>query len=82
MADTAKKEEVVADKPPADADAEGADGEGFGDSELMDSVTKDEWKSIEASLSYTKKTVSEMLKRACSQVRMSTALWSKCHSGD
>ncbi|KAL3916800.1 MAG: hypothetical protein SGPRY_006662, partial [Prymnesium sp.] len=43
---------------------------GFGDSDtLLDSVTKDEWKTIEQSLSYTKKTVAEMLKRACAQVR-------------
>ena len=36
---------------------------------LLDSVTKDEWKNIEASLSYQKKNVAEMLKRACAQVR-------------
>jgi hypothetical protein len=46
------------------------DAEGFGMSDvLLDSVTKDEWKSIEQSLSHNKKTVAEMLKRACSQVR-------------
>ena len=61
-------------KPPADgAPAEdGSDSEDEGDmstSVLLDSVTKDEWKSIEASLSHHKKTVAEMLKRACSQVR-------------
>lgn len=56
---------------PAPAKAEGQAAEGFGgDADvLMDSVTKDEWKSIEVALSYTKKTVSEMLRRACSQLR-------------
>eukprot|EP00966_Prymnesium_polylepis_P032202 749184-Prymnesium_polylepis.1 len=58
------------DGPPKDGEEEEPEESGFGDSEvLLDSVTKDEWKTIEASLSYNKKTVSEMLKRACSQVR-------------
>ena len=59
--------------PPAgapSAEPEGEEAEGFGMSDvLLDSVTKDEWKSIEASLSHHKKTVAEMLKRACAQVR-------------
>ena len=64
----------MSDPPPAAAApaAEPADedAEGFGDSDvLMDSVTKDEWKTIEASLSHNKKIVAEMLKRACAQVR-------------
>ena len=36
---------------------------------LLDSVTKDEWKSIEAALSHHKKTVAEMLKKSSSQNR-------------
>jgi hypothetical protein len=36
---------------------------------FLESVTKDEWKTIEASLSYQKKKVAEMLKAACAQVR-------------
>ena len=58
----------------SDAAAPAADGfddeDGFGASDvLLDSVTKDEWKTIEASLSHHKKTVAEMLKRATAQVR-------------
>ena len=66
-------EPQLAAQPPAaaPAEADAADeAEGFGDSDvLMDSVTKDEWKNIEKSLSYQKKAVCEMLKRVCSQVR-------------
>lgn len=56
---------------PAAADAEAEEAEGFSAASdvLLDSVTKDEWKTIEASLSHHKKTVAEMLKRACSQIR-------------
>ena len=53
---------------PAADDAEGAE-EGNMSDMLLDSVTKDEWKSIEMSLSHTKKTVTEMLKRACTQIK-------------
>ena len=62
---------ATSDAPAAPpADGEEIDHEGFGMSDvLLDSVTKDEWKSIEMSLSHTKKTVAEMLKRACSQIR-------------
>jgi len=64
----ATKPEASAEAPAAEA--EGEDAEGFGSSDvLLDSVTKDEWKSIEVALSYQKKNVAEMLKRACSQVR-------------
>ena len=76
--DPTMKSVTVEGKPPEPPPAEGApaaepeegeEAEGFGNSdELMDSVTKDEWKTIEQALSYTKKTVSEMLKRACAQV--------------
>ena len=57
--------------PGAEPAKEGEDDEaGFGASDvLMDSVTKDEWKTIEAALSHNKKTVANMLKRACEQVR-------------
>ena len=60
--------------PPAEAekkpDEDEDEAQGFGASDvLLDSVTKDEWKSIEAALSHHKKTVAEMLKRACAQVR-------------
>ena len=55
---------------PAAEDPDADDAEGFGMSDvLLDSVTKDEWKSIEQSLSHHKKTVAEMLKRSCSQIR-------------
>eukprot|EP00965_Chrysotila_dentata_P201750 6180730-Pleurochrysis_carterae.AAC.1 len=76
MADTAATETATEAKPEVKADdaatagGEGDEAEGFGSSDiLLDSVTKDEWKSIEAALSYNKKTVAEMLKRACAQVR-------------
>ena len=71
MADEAPK----TDAPPAEGEPKAdeqfhEDAEGFGTSDvLLDSVTKDEWKNIEASLSYQKKNVAEMLKRACAQVR-------------
>ena len=56
--------------PPVGNEGEDIDHEGFGMSDvLLDSVTKDEWKSIEMSLSHTKKTVAEMLKKSCSQIR-------------
>ena len=55
------------EKEEDDEDAEGFSGNAEG--LLAESVTKDEWKSIEASLTYNKKTVAEMLKRACGQVR-------------
>ena len=71
MADEAPK----TDAPPAEGEPmadeqlhEEAEGVGTSDV-LLDSVTKDEWKNIEASLSYQKKNVAEMLKRACAQVR-------------
>ena len=61
---------MAAEAPAAAPAAENEDEEGFGASDvLLDSVTKDEWKTIEASLSHHKKTVAEMLKRATSQVR-------------
>ena len=63
-----KKPPDAAASAPAGADDD-SDDEGMSDSVLLDSVTKDEWKSIEASLSHHKKTVAEMLKRACAQVR-------------
>ena len=64
-----KPAETAAAPAGDDPDAE-IDHEGFGMSDvLLDSVTKDEWKSIEASLSHHKKTVAVMLQRACSQVR-------------
>jgi len=57
-------------KPEKDEDDEDAEGfSGNAEGLLAESVTKDEWKSIEASLTYNKKTVAEMLKRACGQVR-------------
>ena len=65
---------MSADVPPpapgaAPSEAEDAEeAEGLSDM-LLDSVTKDEWKAIEASLSYAKKAVAEMLKRACSHIR-------------
>ena len=65
---------MSADVPPpapgaAPSEAEDAEeAEGLSDM-LLDSVTKDEWKAIEASLSYSKKAVAEMLKRACSHIR-------------
>jgi hypothetical protein len=63
---TNEKPAEGASAPAADDD----DAEGFGMSDvLLDSVTKDEWKSIEAALSHHKKTVAEMLKRSCAQVR-------------
>jgi hypothetical protein len=67
----AKPAEGAASAPAGAPAAEGdEDDEGFGMSDvLLDSVTKDEWKSIEASLSHHKKIVAEMLKRACAQVR-------------
>lgn len=56
--------------PPVEGEGHATEGFSATDSDvLLDSVTKDEWKSIEAALSYTKKTVSEMLRRACSQLR-------------
>jgi len=63
--------------PPPAPPAEGApaadddEPEGFGgaDDAILDSVSKDQWKAIEASLSHNKKTVAEMLKRGCAQVR-------------
>ena len=66
--------DAAAAPPPAAApaadDPDADDAEGFGMSDvLLDSVTKDEWKSIEQSLSHHKKTVAEMLKRSCSQIR-------------
>ena len=55
---------------PAAADDDDKEEEGFASSGLLaESVNKDEWKGIEASLSHQKKTVQEMLKRACSQIR-------------
>ena len=52
-------------------EGEGEEAEGFGASDvLLDSVTKDEWKSIEQALSYQKKQVAEMLKRICGQLRV------------
>ena len=61
------------DAKPAEASAPSAaaddDEEGNMSEILQDSVTKDEWKSIEQALSHHKKTVAEMLKRACAQVR-------------
>ena len=59
---------MPAGAPAADGDDDEA--EGFGSSDmLLDSVTKDEWKTIEASLSHHKKSVAMMLKRTCAQVR-------------
>jgi hypothetical protein len=71
---SAEKAASVAAPPaePKKDDDEEEEAEGFsGNAEglLAESVTKDEWKSIEASLTYNKKTVAEMLKRACGQVR-------------
>jgi hypothetical protein len=55
---------------PAAADDDKDEEEGFAASGMLaESVNKDEWKGIEASLSYQKKTVQEMLKRACAQIR-------------
>ena len=73
ISDPEPKPEAAA-APAADAAAPAADAdeddEGFGMSDvLLDSVTKDEWKSIEAALSHHKKVVAEMLKRCCAQVR-------------
>ena len=59
-------------EPKKDDDDDDEEAEGFSGNAaglLAESVTKDEWKSIEASLTYNKKTVAEMLKRACGQVR-------------
>ena len=64
--------------PPAAAPAgapagvdEAEEAEGFGASDLlMDSVNKMEWKNIEAALTYQKKNVAEMLRKACSQIRI------------
>ena len=65
MADSACLPASASDPaPPPDSD----NAEGLSEM-LMDSVTKDEWKTIEASLSYQKKAVAEMLKCACAQVR-------------
>ena len=51
---------------PAAADDDKDEEEGFAASGMLaESVNKDEWKGIEASLTYNKKTVAEMLKRAC-----------------
>merc|ERR1712228_171575 len=62
-------ENTASTEAPA-PEAEADEAEGLGSSDvLLDSVTKDEWKSIEVALSYQKKNVAEMLKRACSQVR-------------
>jgi len=56
---------------PAAAEKDEDEEEGFaGSGVLADSVNKDEWKGIEASLSHNKKTVAEMLKRACGQIRV------------
>ena len=71
---SAEKAASVAAPPaePKKDDDEEEEAEGFsGNAEglLAESVTKDEWKSIEAALTYNKKTVAEMLKRACGQVR-------------
>ena len=71
---SAEKAASVAAPPaePKKDDDEEEEAEGFsGNAEglLAESVTKDEWKSIEAALTYNKKTVAEMLKRACSQIR-------------
>ena len=71
------KEAASVAAPPAaadgaekkDEDEEDEEGHGGNAGLLAESVTKDEWKSIEASLTYNKKTVAEMLKRACGQVR-------------
>jgi len=49
-----KKPPDAAASAPAGADDD-SDDEGMSDSVLLDSVTKDEWKSIEASLSHHKK---------------------------
>ena len=65
---------TIAAPPPPPPTTEGGGGdadeeEGFGASDvLLDSVTKDEWKLIEQSLSYQKKTVAEMLKKVCSRI--------------
>jgi len=57
--------------PPPEADPDAPEAEGFGASDLlMDSVNKMEWKNIEAALTYQKKNVAEMLRRACSQIRV------------
>ena len=68
ISDPAPKPEPspAAGAPAADDDKE--DDMGMSDV-LLDSVTRMEWKSIEAALSHHKKTVAEMLKRACAQVR-------------
>ena len=50
---------------PSAEDPEGEEGEGNMSDVLMDSLTKDQWKSIEQSLSHHKKTVAQMLKRTC-----------------
>ena len=64
---------AVAGAPPAAEPAkenEDDEADSFGASDvLLDSVTKDEWKSIEQALSHQKKQVAEMLKRICSQLR-------------
>ena len=63
------KEPPPAAAPPPAADDD-KDEEDMGMSDvLLDSVTRMEWKSIEASLSHHKKVVADMLKRACAQVR-------------
>ena len=60
----------AAEKTEADYGKKEEDEEGFGMSDvLLDSVTKMEWKSIEQSLSHSKKLVATMLKKSCSQVR-------------
>ena len=72
MSEPAASTAVKAGAPaPADGDKSDDEEEGFGSNAglLAESVTKDEWKSIEAALTYNKKTVAEMLKRACGQVR-------------
>ena len=72
MSEPAASTAVPAGAPaPADGDKSDDEEEGFGSNAglLAESVTKDEWKSIEAALTYNKKTVAEMLKRACGQVR-------------
>ena len=65
----AAAQEKPPEKPEKDEDEEDAEGFAGNSGLLAESVTKDEWKSIEASLTYNKKTVAEMLKRACGQVR-------------
>jgi hypothetical protein len=68
--DPSKPANAASTSATAPVDAEGPEPEGFGASDLlMDSVNKMEWKNIEAALTYQKKNVAEMLRRACSQIR-------------